>query len=204
MSKIKSIKFGNSEAFPIDTTNVFKITFSMSGNSFICDKTYTQIATAVSNDDIVIGVAPTISSVIFPLVACDTNNGAVFSLLLSENVSYAIQHSISVLSDNSIIYTTHNIYYDAIPTKTTITGTTPSISVNDNTIYTCGEVTSLTLTDTANKDFSIIFTSGTTPTTFTKPASLIMPDNFEVEASKRYEINVSNNYALAASWDVSG
>lgn len=203
MSKIKSIKFGNSEAFPIDTTNVFKTTFSMSNNSFICDKTYAQIATAVSNGDIVIGVAPTISSVIFPLVACDTNNGAVFSLLLSENVSYAIQYSISVLPDNSIIFTTHNVYYDAIPTKTTITGTTPSISVNDNTIYTCEEVTSLTLTDTANKDFSIIFTSGSTPTTLTMPSIVHMPDDFEIEANKRYEINIKNNYGLAASWDVS-
>ena len=88
--------------------------------------------------------------------------------------------------------------------EVTVSGTTPSISVDDNTIYTCSStLTSLTLTNTSDKDFSVIFTSGTTPTTLTIPNTLHMPDDFEVEANKRYEINVFNNYGLAASWSVS-
>lgn len=73
----------------------------------------------------------------------------------------------------------------------------------DNTIYECGELTSLTVTAIANPgEFSITFTSGSTATVLTVPNTMIMPDGFAVEASTRYEINVKNGYALAAGWAV--
>ena len=89
-------------------------------------------------------------------------------------------------------------------TEITVSGTTPSIAVNNNTIYTCSStLTSLTLTNILNKDFSIIFTSGLTPTTLTIPNDLHMPDEFvSPEANRRYEINVSDGYALVSSWAV--
>lgn len=89
------------------------------------------------------------------------------------------------------------------PTKTTVSGSTPSITAADNTIYTCGEVSSITVTAAANIDFTVIFTSGSTAATLTMDQNITMPDSFSVETNTRYEINVSNGYAVVAGWAVS-
>ena len=97
-----------------------------------------------------------------------------------------------------------NIGAAAPPAVETVTGTTPSITAAANTIYKCGEITSLTISSfPATGEFTVIFTSGSTPTTFTEPSGMVMPDGFSVEANKRYEINVSDGYAVVASWAVS-
>jgi hypothetical protein len=90
------------------------------------------------------------------------------------------------------------------PTVETVTGATPSITAAANTIYKCGEIASLTISSfPATGDFTVIFTSGSTPTTFTEPSGMVMPDGFSVEANTRYEINVSDGYAVVGSWVVS-
>ena len=91
----------------------------------------------------------------------------------------------------------------ATPTKTTVSGATPSITAANNTIYTCGEVTSLTVEAAANIDFAVIFVSGSTAATLTMDENIVMPDDFSVEANTRYEINVSNGYAVVGNWTVS-
>ena len=74
-------------------------------------------------------------------------------------------------------------------------------SASDNTIYEYGELTALTVTAiTASGDFIIRFTSGATPTTTSFPVSMKFPEAFAPEANTRYEINVSNGYALAVGW----
>ena len=73
----------------------------------------------------------------------------------------------------------------------------------DNTIYTYGELTALTVTAiTTPGDFIIRFTSGATPTTTNFPATMIFPEAFTAEAKTRYEINVSNGYALVTGWPI--
>ena len=89
------------------------------------------------------------------------------------------------------------------PTETTVSGSTPSITAADNTIYICGEVSSVTVTAAANIEFTVIFTSGATPATLTMDQNIVMPVGFTIEANTRYEINVSDGYALAAGWAVS-
>ena len=89
------------------------------------------------------------------------------------------------------------------PTKTTVSGATPSITAADNTIYTCGEVSTLTVTAAANIEFVVIFTSGSTATTLTMDQNVVMPDSFSVAQNTRYEISVSNGYAVVAKWTVS-
>ena len=80
----------------------------------------------------------------------------------------------------------------------TVSGTTPSIAAADNTIYECGELTSLTISSfPATGKFWIWFTSGATPTTTTGIA------NFTAEANKLYKITVENGYATYDSWPVS-
>ena len=94
----------------------------------------------------------------------------------------------------------------AAPAETVVevSGTTPTITPAPNTIYNCGEVTSLTISDPpANGAYSIVFTSGATPTDLSVDPAIKMPDGFSVEANKRYEINVLNRWAVAGSWAVS-
>ena len=94
----------------------------------------------------------------------------------------------------------------AAPAETVVevSGTTPTITPAPNTIYKCGEVASLTISNpTATGAYSVIFTSGATATDLSIPPDLKMPDGFTVEANRRYEINVSGGYAVAGSWAVS-
>lgn len=51
--------------------------------------------------------------------------------------------------------------------------------------------------------FALRFHSGSTATVLTMPSAITMPDGFEVEANKTYEINVMDGYALVASWPAS-
>lgn len=89
-------------------------------------------------------------------------------------------------------------------TAVEVSGTTPTIEPQANTIYNCGEVASLTISNPpATGTYSITFTSGSTPTDLSLDPAIKMPDGFSVEANKRYEINVLNRWAVAGSWAVS-
>ena len=86
-----------------------------------------------------------------------------------------------------------------------VTGATPTIEAADNTIYVCGELTSLTISSIPQSGtFVVKFNSGATPTTFTEPTGMKMPDGFTVEANTHYEINCQDGYAVAASWTIAG
>lgn len=81
--------------------------------------------------------------------------------------------------------------------------TTPTITPQDNHEYKCGTLDSLTITDPpAQGAYSIVFTSGSTPTVTTIPASIIFPEAFAAKANTRYEINVLDGYAVVGSWPV--
>lgn len=94
----------------------------------------------------------------------------------------------------------------ASPAETVVevSGSTPTITPAANTIYFCGELTSLTITDPpATGAYSIVFTSGATPTVTTIPATILGLENFAPEANTLYEINVLDNRAVVGSWAVS-
>ena len=44
------------------------------------------------------------------------------------------------------------------------------------------------------------FLSGSTAPTLTMPTTVVMPDDFSLEANKRYEVDVLNGYGLVQSW----
>lgn len=84
-----------------------------------------------------------------------------------------------------------------------ISGTTPTIEPQANTTYNCGEVTSLTISNPpATGAYSIVFTSGSTATTTTFPATILGLEDFAAEANTLYEINVLDNRAVVGSWAV--
>lgn len=116
--------------------------------------------------------------------------------------------SISSSSDN-IHYPSAKCVYDAVSAKedeTTIvtkTASDTSQTLAENTFYVWPEMTSLTITcPSTGGPYAFRFTSGSTATTLTM-SGITMTDDFTVEASKVYEINVYQGYGLAASWAVS-
>lgn len=85
------------------------------------------------------------------------------------------------------------------PIEETVEESAAEITPADNTIYQCGELTSLTITDPPSTGkFWIWFTSGATATAVTGI------DNFTPEANKVYRISVENGYATYDSWSVGG
>lgn len=85
-----------------------------------------------------------------------------------------------------------------------ITGTTPTIEPQANTIYNCGEVASLTISNPpATGAYSIVFASGATATVTTFPATILGLEDFAAETNTIYEINVLDNLAVVGSWAVS-
>lgn len=79
-------------------------------------------------------------------------------------------------------------------TTITVSGATPTITPAPNTIYNCGEIASLTITDPGNIKYSVIFFSGATATTTVGIA------NFAAEPNKRYRIDVESGYATYDLW----
>lgn len=69
-----------------------------------------------------------------------------------------------------------------------------------------GALTALTITLTAPASgvahYHFDFLSGATAPTLTMPSTVTMPDDFAVEASKRYEVDVLNNFGAVVSWTV--
>lgn len=89
------------------------------------------------------------------------------------------------------------------PDVVDIISATPTIEPEDNTIYKCGELTSLTITNPpATGAYSIVFTSGATPTVTTFPSTILGLEDFAAEENTLYEINVLDNRAVVGSWAV--
>lgn len=96
----------------------------------------------------------------------------------------------------TVVLTASDVGAAVAQTVTTISSSHPTITPAANTIYECGEISDLTITDPpATGKYSIIFYSGATATTVTGI------DNFTPEANKRYRIDVEDGYATCDSWD---
>jgi hypothetical protein len=90
------------------------------------------------------------------------------------------------------------------PDVVDLASTSPEIEPEDNTVYRCREMTSLTVTNPPSTGaYSIVFTSGSTATSTTFPATILGLESFAAEANTLYEINVLDNRAVVGSWAVS-
>lgn len=93
-------------------------------------------------------------------------------------------------------------YVDGL--QSTVIGTTVEITPANNTIYKCGVLEQITISSPPNTGaYSIIFTSGATPTTTIIPATVLGLEVFAAEANTIYEINVLDNRAVIGKWAVS-
>ena len=92
---------------------------------------------------------------------------------------------------------------EPVTTVVNKTASDTSQTLAANMFYIWPEMSALTITCPATGGpYAFRFTSGTTATTLTM-TGITMPDDFVVEASKTYEINVYQGYGLAVSWEVS-
>lgn len=84
-----------------------------------------------------------------------------------------------------------------------VSGTTPTITPEADTIYQCGELTSLTVTNPpATGLYAVVFTSGATPTVCAFDDIEWENDSApSIEASKTYEINVLDNRGVWGEWN---
>ena len=83
-----------------------------------------------------------------------------------------------------------------------VTGTTPTITAVENTRYVCGEVATLDITPPASGICIVRFTSGTTATVLTA-TGVVWPEWFDdtaLEASRVYEICITDGYGAVMSW----
>ena len=86
----------------------------------------------------------------------------------------------------------------------TVTGTAADITPAVNTVYRCGTLTALTVSNPpAAGAFAIVFTSGATATTTTVPATVLGLEDFAAKPNTVYEIDVLDNRAVVGSWAVS-
>ena len=82
-----------------------------------------------------------------------------------------------------------------------ISGATPTINATPGGMYQCGTLTSLTFNPSSTGICDVIFTSGSTATTVTLPATVKMPPYYVIEANKVYEINIDSGvYGEVSSW----
>lgn len=88
----------------------------------------------------------------------------------------------------------------------TVTGSTPSITGVANTLYICGECSTLSITPPESGMIDVIFESGTTPTVLTLGTGIVCPDWFDstsLEADTIYELNVNEGLLTVGMWGAS-
>ena len=86
-----------------------------------------------------------------------------------------------------------------------VTGSGTAVTLDQNKFYVFGEVSELDVSFAAGSagqvnEYHFSFVSGSTAAVLSLPVDVIMPDSFNVEANKTYEISVINNKGLFVSW----
>ena len=91
--------------------------------------------------------------------------------------------------------------------RTTVSGTTPSITAQDGVQYICGEVATIDIILPDSGIVDVVFTSGSTPTvlTVTPPTGQTVRwtngfDATSLEANTTYEVNFLNGMGVVGSW----
>lgn len=166
------------------------VTITTRGALYIADKTYEEILTAYQSGKLIVFCyAVDVSLAAFQA----GESGDAFVAQFAHSYPAPNITMIAVVEDGNVYASTTVI--SKAPATVAVSGTTPTITPAANTIYNCGELTSLTISNPpATGKYSIIFYSGATPTT------TVGIENFVAEANKRYKITVEDNYATYDSW----
>ena len=152
------------------------------------------------------------SNVYVEIVGNGTANNArsnARTLDWSGNAAYAGKVTVGVGPTNSMDLTTKQ-YVDNLISNVggvqtvEITSTDPVIIAQANIRYTCSNtITSLSFTPPAAGITEIIFTTGQTAPTVTLPATVKMPEWYEILPNMIYEISILDGvYGMVMSWTI--
>lgn len=190
------------------SSDLFIVTVDTETTPYTADKTVSEVASAYeAGKDIRYCVKGFLSA----RVAKETGIGGnqyVGNVIFSDSTitPMSVYAATVVYTDDILavqpLSLTNVVEYEKKPITTAVSGSTPTIAAADNTIYECGECTSLTVSSfPASGEFLIVFASGSTPTTLSLPNDLDarMPSGFTVEADTHYEISVRNGWPMVGS-----
>lgn len=181
---------------------VYTTTFTQSGNSYTADHSFSDIQAAIALNyqlRFMLGTLELkirrVTSTYIELFGVDVINDAptLYTVTMtSTNISVGVQ----------------NIGNAIEPVVDEVTGNTPEIyAPGGNATYKCtgSAITSLTISDyDYGNAFTVIFNTQPSPAsvpTVTIDSKIQLPDNFQFEVNKRYEINVDEfGYAVVGSW----
>lgn len=174
--------------------DVFVVTVNNTVTPITADKTYAEVQAAITAGKTVVYIGTGWQAT---TIQPTSNAVYAYGIVLAANGPVLV-----ILFHTSSSLTITQVPLQEAPTTTAVTGSTPTIAICENNhIYECGEVTSLTVTDIDNPgSFILRFISGATATTTTLPAGMVFPEAFTPEINTRYEINCVDGYALAAGW----
>ena len=178
----------------------FYVHINWGTSSFICTETYADIYEAFIDDN-------------RPIIAI--MDGEYSGFLSHADQNEAVICFADVASGSRALYEFHlsssdvlnvnvrNIGDVDVPARETVSGSTVSIAAEDNHVYSCGEITSLTITDSAqNISFKVDFTSGSTATVINTPSGYKAPGgDLTAEANKEYELDVRNGKAVLTAFE---
>ena len=124
-----------------------------------------------------------------------------FAAIDDSNGGSSLTVRVYTVYQNSVGYATEVFQWAS--RSVNVSGTTPSITADDNTIYNCGTLTSLTIVDASKSiSFTVDFTSGSTPTAIAVPSGYKAPGgDLTAEANKTYELNVRNGKAVLSAFE---
>ena len=176
------------------------VTLTESGGVYSADKTLAEILAAYAGGT---SVELHCGAVVAPLTRTNGTSAATF-VDNSMNLLTGKLDVTSYLVQTGETWTVSTYHFEQAPaTVEDLVSTSVTLAnAADNTVYSYGELTDLTVTAIANPGaFIISFVSGATPTVLTLPAVLDdrMPADFAVEADTYYEINVRNGHPFVGT-----
>ncbi len=186
----------------------FIVTVTESNGTYSANKTVTEIATAYAA-----GKTPIVmfNGKVFALSLDAVSYTPGFNFTFAEAESNQLGHIQTLTVDDSDLWELYDVYTAPAETVVEVSGSTPTVTPAANTIYKCGTLDSLTISNPpATGAYSIVFTSGSTATAVIippKPAMRWQTDDNEPPqgfpaANTRYEINVVDTYVVLGEWPV--
>lgn len=185
---------------------IFEVDFSISGSIASCDKAYSDILDAEAADNIIIPHYDGLQGIYL-----GGDSGTKVQFMFFDNRvagSNPESYIFTIDSYNNVSFVVRTMSFD--PAVVTVSGNTPTIaSAQNNVVYdlTGTGITSVTITAReSGAAFSVLFNTpaGATAPTFLYPtANMYMPDDFELDVYRHYEINVdSRGFATVNSWSL--
>jgi hypothetical protein len=185
----------------------FVVTVTDDGQGgYTADKTFAQISAAYDAGKIIQAV---LEATMFPLISIAYgpfgDGSAMFSATSTPGVRATTFTLLCNYDGNNDSWSYYEVESAIAKDYSRQITANVNITPEDNVVYNCtaAALTSLTITNPpATGEYSIVFTSGATPTTTTFPSAILGLEDFAAEANTVYEINVLDNRAVVGSWAV--